>query len=348
MGVFREWQPKYLAERIATFPVRGDGNKRPMVRGWDEIGTNTSASLAGNPRFADCDGIGFRVDRPFGPKITVLDIDIADEAELARAIAKHGETPIIVRTASGKFHGYYRHNGERRWIRPWKNLPIDIVGGGYVVGVPSVTPGGKYEFLKGDLSHVHNLPVLRGVDDLLNPPPESVIAAFAGNQKKVSKGNRNGALFRACMIRARAAESFDELLAWAREFNEANMAPPLMEMEVINAAKSAWGYELRGENFIGGGGAFVTCPPAVVDDLCLNNPDAFVLLMVARRHHWDRERFCLANAMGEKLGWTLPRLRSARNCLVRNNYVVVLHHGGRGAGDATVYGWPQKRAARPK
>src|SRR5262249_43347433 len=104
-----------------------------------------------------------------------------------------------------------------------------------------------------------------------------------------------------------------------------NMAPPLMDMEVITAAKSAWGYELRGENFVGGGGAFVTCPPAVVDDLSLNNPDAFVLLMVARRHHWDRERFCLANAMGEKLGWTVPRLRSARSHLVKNGNIIVLH-----------------------
>jgi hypothetical protein len=34
----------------------------------------------------------------------VLDIDTTDERVLADAIYRHGATPIIIRTASGKFH----------------------------------------------------------------------------------------------------------------------------------------------------------------------------------------------------------------------------------------------------
>jgi hypothetical protein len=115
------------------------------------------------------------------------------------------------------------------------------------------------------------------------------------------------------------------------------------EAEVVNCALSAWRYEERGENYYGGRGV-VTCTPDIVDDLAIANADAFALLMVARRHHWEDERFCLANPMAEKtLGWTLPRLRRARQYLEQLGYISVLHRGGRGPGDPTVYRWPRNR-----
>ena len=52
----------------------------------------------------------------------MLDIDTTDERALADALIRHGDTPFITRTASGKFHALYRHNGERRRIRPFRGL----------------------------------------------------------------------------------------------------------------------------------------------------------------------------------------------------------------------------------
>ena len=36
-GVFSEWQPKYAARGIATFPI-GEA-KKPSIRGWQKVGS---------------------------------------------------------------------------------------------------------------------------------------------------------------------------------------------------------------------------------------------------------------------------------------------------------------------
>jgi hypothetical protein len=351
VGVFKDWQPRYLEHDIATFPVTfvrtddGKIDKVPLIKGYIKIGTNLSSKLATRPSFADCNGIGFCPKRSYGPRLTVLDVDIADEREVDKAIARHGDTPIIVKTASGKFHLYYRHNGEPRRIRAGGNT-IDLLGAGFVAAPPSVSvDGGTYEFIRGGLGDIRNLPVMRGVDALLSKPKDIVARKVAVRQETIRDGNRNGMLFRACMLQAKHSKNFDELLAFAREFNEANMQPNLLDIEVVKAATSAWGYELNGHNYIVGG-KFTSCANELVDGLCLKNNDAFILLLLAQRHHADRDRFCLANAMAEKLRWTLPRFKAARRYLVENGYLVVLHQGGRGKNDPSEYGWPQRRRDR--
>src|SRR4029077_7134701 len=67
-------------------------------------------------------GLGFLTNKRNG--ITALDIDSHDENVLSDALGRHGKTPIIIRTASEKWHGYYGFNGEMRRIRPWDGLPI--------------------------------------------------------------------------------------------------------------------------------------------------------------------------------------------------------------------------------
>jgi hypothetical protein len=99
----------------------------------------------------------------------VLDIDTTDERVLADAIYRHGATPIIIRTASGKFHLPYRFNGERRRIKPWRGLPIDLLGaGGLVVATPSEINGGHYEFVQGRLDDFDRLPILKGLEPASN------------------------------------------------------------------------------------------------------------------------------------------------------------------------------------
>lgn len=131
-GVFQKWQPVYAERGIATFPVR-EAAKRPAVRNYSRI---VSPRAPPSPRglvqprcWASC--VASR------NRITVLDVDSKDERILADALDHHGKTPVIVRTGSGKHHAWYRHDGERRRIRPWRGLPIDLLGGGFVVAPPS-------------------------------------------------------------------------------------------------------------------------------------------------------------------------------------------------------------------
>jgi hypothetical protein len=56
-------------------------------------------------------------------RATVVDIDSAADAQLQHAIDIYGDSPVIVRTASGKAHVYYRHGGERRRTGQTRAIP---------------------------------------------------------------------------------------------------------------------------------------------------------------------------------------------------------------------------------
>src|SRR5215469_5277219 len=113
MGVFTEWQSKYAAVGIATVPIDPETK---LFRGpWNKIGFPASTELTRKTKYRDCNGIGFVC----GPRngITDVDIDAPDSELLQEALRRHGESRIIVQTPSGKFHIWYRYNGERRSIR---------------------------------------------------------------------------------------------------------------------------------------------------------------------------------------------------------------------------------------
>jgi Bifunctional DNA primase/polymerase, N-terminal len=121
--------------------VSGDGIKGASGSWLFEDGTRGLVI-----KFPDAPAIGFATKRRNG--VTILDIDTPDEKVLADALNRHGRTPLIARTGSGKFRAYYRHNGERRRIRPWRGLAIDLLGtGGFVVAPPSEVAKGSYSFI---------------------------------------------------------------------------------------------------------------------------------------------------------------------------------------------------------
>ena len=131
---FAQWQPIYAAHGLSTFPVRIEsGAKKPMARNYLRAGRRYSDRLA--KQFPNAEAFGFALGAR--TKITVLDSDSNDERILSDAVTRHGETPLIVRSGSGNFQAWYRHNGEGRHIRPNPLLPVDILGGGYVVAPPS-------------------------------------------------------------------------------------------------------------------------------------------------------------------------------------------------------------------
>ena len=168
-GVFAKNQPVYAHYGIATFPVRGD--KTPAVKRYGEIRVPGSAKLAARGNLGALNGIAYMTNAR--TKVAVLDIDTTDENVLADALNRHGSTPIIERTASGKFHAWYRFNGEYRKIRPWGNeLPIDLLGqGGLVIVHPSKFDAGEYSLARGHLDDLDRLPVMRGLDDWMYAAP---------------------------------------------------------------------------------------------------------------------------------------------------------------------------------
>jgi len=302
-AVFSEAQPIYAEHGIATFPVTAD--KRPAVQGYLRTGLKGSQALAA--KFGNAPALGFVTDERNG--VTVLDIDTPDERTLANALERHGRTPLIGRTGSGKFHAYYRYNGEPRRIRPWPGREIDILGrGGMVIAPPSKVARGSYNFIEGNLDEVHRLPVLRNLE--LAPP--------------VKQGARNNELWRHCMRNAHHVESFDDLLDVARTFND-NCEPPLEDFEVISAARSAWEKTERGLNrFVQHGAWF----PLDEVNRMIDEQDAALLLMFMRAHQEPEATFMCANGLAEKFGWTRKRLADARGRLIGLGYLAPIRQAG--------------------
>jgi hypothetical protein len=142
---FRDWQPIYAERGIALIPC--GPNKAPLVKNPQKFGREASAEIA--CKFSEATAFGYYCGRRNG--ITVLDVDTTEERFLADAMNRHGETPVVVRTGSAKFHALYRFNNEKRAIRAWDGLPIDLLGSGLAIAPPSVVSKGQYQIIHGHL-----------------------------------------------------------------------------------------------------------------------------------------------------------------------------------------------------
>jgi hypothetical protein len=320
--VFAHWQPRYAERGIATFSANGD--KKPKVRNYSRTSLRGSCALA--RKFPQSEGFGFVAGER--NRVTVLDIDTSREAVLVDALNRHGHTKIVVRTPSGGFHAYYRHNGEKRRVRPELNRPVDILGGGLVIAPPSRSSKGCYEFIQGRLEDLDilNLPVIKGLCVPSDLPKD-----------KIAEGHRNNLLWRHCMRHAPRCDDFESLLDVARTFNGERMMAPLSDVEVVKAASSAWNYTVAGKNYFN---APVTpLRHEEIDALALQDPEAFALLAYLRRCHWNRETFALTKAFAQKIGWWPRRLRGATRSLVEFGVIECINRGGRGPHDPPQYRW---------
>ena len=281
IGIFGEWQPEYAARGIPTFPVKIVGkDKRPAIRGYMKVGSLASQKLA--KQFANASAFGLACGRVTG--LTILDVDCKDERVLADALSGHGETPFVVRTGSGNFQRWYRHNGEMRQVRPWgKEVPIDQLGDGYVVAPPSEGRRMAYKIVQGSLDDLPHLPFMRN-------------AWRPGDQARAStayEGQRNRALWWHCMEQAHSCDTFDDVLDVAQTFNEDSCIPPLGDDEVVRTAQSAWKYTEQGNNRIGRHGSWLTA--ASVESLA-RDPYALALLAWLQARNGPGAKFIVADA----------------------------------------------------
>nr|WP_298196742.1 bifunctional DNA primase/polymerase [Novosphingobium sp.] len=311
-GIFSIWQPEYEAAGLVVFPVNGD-LKKPVVGNYLKAGFRASREWAG--KFPDADALGIACGRR--NRLTVLDVDAPDERLLADAMAMvGGESPVIVRTASGKFHAWYQHAGERRRIKglmPGK--PVDVLGNGFALAPPSITAKGSYRFIQGSLADLDRLPVMRlpkASNNALPDDPAPLSPAL------VQAGERNNTLFRLAMQLARECNTIEDLEARTEAMNLTAFADPLPAYEVAKIVANVWGKTQTGQNWFGGSQRLVI----TYDDLDAwqgLGPDAFSLAMILRREHWSRPSFFVANAMADSMPggrWTVKRFAAARSRLL--------------------------------
>jgi hypothetical protein len=114
------------------------------------------------------------------------------------------------------------------------------------------------------------------------------------------------------------------LLDEARGVNEL-LSVPVADSEIVAKCNHWWKKTVAGENRFGVGG-FVTTNHATIDGLLMNDPDAFMLLLILRRYHWGRD-FPVANDMCEIMprgGWRRQRFTAARSRLIKAGFLVVV------------------------
>jgi hypothetical protein len=222
---------------------------------------------------------------------------------------------VIVRTGSGNFQGWYRHNGEKRVIRPEPDKPIDILGGGFIVAPPSQATRSEYRFIAGGLHDLDHLPHLH------DPPPngnEQARTAAPQDAERIREGRRNTNLWKNCMRAAHHCDDFDALLDVARTRNT-EFLQPLEDGEVVKAARSAWGYTERGDNRFGRPGVFFDAD--TVNDLIGNDQDLFVLLSFLHANNGpDREFMATNQGLAKRLNWTVKRVAAARRRMIDDGY----------------------------
>jgi hypothetical protein len=330
-GIFAQFQQRYAEHRIATFPV--SATKVPMIRGWPKVGLRGSAALA--TKFDDANAFGYITGRR--SRITVLDIDTTDSKIFEDAIRRHGQPGIITRTASGKLHLLYRYNGERRRIRPFPGLPIDLLGDtGQALAAPSKITKGSYEIIHGHLDDLDHLTPIAGIET-----PKAV-KDQADNINLISVGRRNTELWRWCMRKAPSCDNRMALVSEAQAFNEQHCSSPLDQEEVLNIASSAWRYTERGDNRFGQHGCYLSTPEIMT---MLDDQDAFVLLAYLRAMQGPWSTFMVANGLTETfVGWSRKRLAAARHRLIELGYLTPQRQAGRG--HPALYRWTDCNSGR--
>ena len=323
---------------------KGDEGKGALIQGWTtrRLSAAEVKELAGRPNFATANiGVVCGLSG-----LVVVDVDRPDLIEAM--VLRFGETPLIVRTPSGGVHLYYNtlHPVKSTKLQA-EGLKVDIQADLKMVIVPpsfNRQSGDPYVFEQGSWDDLPRLPLFN-VAALAKPATRTIsLPSFDPYERDASRdvpeGMRDDTVFIYAMRKAPHVGSEDELIAEMLRFNAQHCSPPLPARQAEEKARSAWGYEQRGENLIGHGGGGVVLNNAVVDDLLgrVHGPDALALLSKLKRSHGARKTsFAVScGGMARKgviAGWKTPRRYArARKILEARGYLVQVVPPGREPG----------------
>lgn len=322
---FAAWQPRYAAHGVATFPVVvADGNKRPAITGYDKIGLPGSYQLA--IKFAEARSFGFMAGGR--NRLTVLDLDDTDPAILKESERLFGPSPLVWRTGSGKFAAAFRHNGERRRIRPIPALPIDLLGGGVVVAPGSMGAHRKYQIIRGNLDDLERLPVARMPDEIA-----CQAASDEDRAGRIPEGTRNNELFRYCKSVVGYCDTLDQLTDAAMTFRDNRLAlwPPVSDNEIAKTARSVWEYQ-------GGRRKIMHCIIESQEfEALAADPECLGVVAFLAAENGPAARFMIADGLGEKLGWPRRLLPAARKRMITLGLIEPV--GRQGRNGPRLYRW---------
>jgi hypothetical protein len=297
MGAFAEFQPLYAARGVATFPVTiANDDKAPSTRGYMKTGLRGSAQLA--MKFVDADSFGFACGKY--SRLTIVDMDDTDPAIVREGERLYGVSPLLWVTGGGKYAMAFRHNGEARRIRPMPSLPIDLLGGGFVVAPGSAGTKQRYELIKGSLADLDHLPVARIPSEITAPPP-----------RKIPNGKRHDALFAYCRKIVDHCDNRDQLIDAAKTWSEDRLDPPLLPPDIVKTCYSVWQYR--------GGRKGLVIPTQIVEgrvfDALVDNAAAIQLYAVLRGANGPDSAFMIADGLGKaRGGLSVAYRKAARRC----------------------------------
>ncbi|MCH7832930.1 MAG: bifunctional DNA primase/polymerase [Proteobacteria bacterium] len=331
MGVFADHAPGYLAHGIPVFPTGGDNGKKALVKNYQHMGVPASRKLLEGARF-DTANLAFMCGRR--NRITVLDVDTPDRTAFDRAVKECGPTPVLIQTGSGKYQAWYRHNGEKRKIRPIEGEAIDVLGGGMVIAPPSIRPdldGKAYRFLDGSLDDVNRLPAIRKGS---LPPEIYGPRGKSDNQNSgMLQGRRDDELFKQCLRDLANGHDPEKMPSRALVWNE-GCNPPQTEAEVMATVASAIKVHLEKRNWVGSRGIFQVTRADL--EAFGGDADALLLFGVLGFEHGSRKEPFAISPIGMETGnvipgWGKKRYRNARNHLEEMGLISCVHKGtGRG------------------
>jgi hypothetical protein len=318
-GCFGRFQGEYAARGVNTFPYQSNtDDKRPLTKGYHRVGRKGSAALA--EKFGDAPGIATMAGKGKVP-LVLVDID-ARGADADRILGdiqnRFGPPKVVVKTGKDGRHAYYRHNGEGRQIRPDPKLPVDILGGGAIILPPSLGLVCDYQFIEGGIDDLPDLPVMRRMNSTSIQPD---ITPSVGLIRETKVGERDKTIYPVIARLAQGARTHDALVCEALDLN-AKLKEPLTDAEITAKCNYWWGKTVIGKNRFSIG-QDVRIDHGLVDTLMVQSPDAFNLLVMLKRHHWNRD-FAFANAIHKTMGWTLRRLVAARQVLIDQGLVLVI------------------------
>ena len=266
--------------------------------------------------------------------LTVIDCDNLD-LSIEELQKEFGESPFIISTPSGGKHLYYSNNQEAKKIN-FDGRKIDLIAEGcFIIAAHSFNKekNGFYSVVKGGFGDLTNLPTLKANAVDFGLKNESFISTKENQSQSnslansladflVSDGQRNGYLFNELKKIAESFRSLEALEKRAFEINGFSFANQLGNQEVVDVAKSVWGYKIKGCLYVENKGGYSFCSQKELQELTKFSKALALLLNLRFYHEGLKRDFCIDQIkVAKKLGWNRETLKKAIDVLLEKGFL---------------------------